>query len=394
MPKYYLDLAVLDETDPIASCKLGTSAIMSLSGNNIGNFAFRHALRFIVRDLHSYSLTLYPSYQRAAQLGQVDSTIVSCANWLGASQADEASNLNRARAFEATDASTVCFAIGVQAKSGADSVDLGPNTLRLAKALSERAKLLSVRDEMTQNVLEAAGITNTVVTGCPSNFINGDPELGKKVAARAAELLKHVASWRDVKSLICEFSGGSAESGRVLKHKLRLLDATPAHYVLQAPTLLPFTLRETREIPSVYKSNSPFGNEHKRLEITLRSKCIHFSSINAWMDYARTCDLSFGMRIHGNMIPLQAGVPSVLISHDSRTSGLGSVMGIPNVSAENFTGEVSSSPRFLLETVVKTMGDYDARRRVLAKTMVNYLSANNIAPHISLLTLAGETSEP
>lgn len=392
MPKYYLDLPVLDRTDPNASYRLNSEDIMSVTGQNIGNFAFRHALRYIVKDLYSYEICRYPAYLTAAREKKVDSSIVSCANWLGTSDQDEASNLNRAVTFEATDASTVCFGIGVQAKGGTKVAELRENTVRLAKALASRAKYLSVRDDVTQQTLAHFGIKNTVITGCPSNYINGDPELGKKVAQTAQNLLETVKTWRDLKSLICEFSGGNVASGQVLSAKLRLLEQTPAHYVLQAPTLLPFTLRETREIPSVYRSNHPFGEDVKRLELTLRSKCIHFSSIESWMDYARTCDLSFGMRIHGNMIPLQAGVPSALISHDSRTAGLADFMGIPQVSAEDFVGSYLQTPHKLLELIVEKMSVYDAHRKKLANVMTDYVTANGLDPHPSLLGLAGRAS--
>lgn len=393
MPKYYLDLPVLDRTDPNASYRLSSDDIMSVTGLNIGNFAFRHALRYIVKDLYSYEICRYPSYLTAAREGKVDSSIVSCANWLGTSDQDEASNLNRARTFEATDASTVCFGIGVQAKGGTKVAELRENTVRLAQALASRAKYLSVRDDVTQQTLAHFGIKNTVVTGCPSNFINGDPELGKKVAATAQELLDRVQTWRDLKSLICEFSGGNVASGQVLQTKLRLMEQTPAHYVLQAPTLLPFTLRETREIPSVYRSNHPFGDDLKRLELVLRSKCIHFSSIESWMDYARTCDLSFGMRIHGNMIPMQAGVPSALISHDSRTAGLANFMGIPQVSAEDFAANYAQTPHKMLELIVEKMSVYDAHRKKLANIMVDYVTANGVEAHPSLLGLAGRAND-
>lgn len=392
MPKYYLDLPVLDRTDPNASYRLNSDEIMAVTGQNIGNFAFRHALRYIVKDLSSYEICRYPAYLTAARAGKVESSIVSCANWLGMSDQDERSNLNRAVTFEATDASTVCFAIGVQAKGGTKVAELRENTVRLAKALAARAKYLSVRDEVTQQTLAHFGIKNTVITGCPSNFINGDPELGKKVAQKAQTLLDNVQTWRDLKSLICEFSGGNTASGQVLSTKMRFLEQTPAHYVLQAPTLLPFTLRETNEIPAVYRSNHPFGDDNKRLEMTLRSKCIHFSSIESWMDYARTCDLSFGMRIHGNMIPLQAGVPSALISHDSRTAGLADMMGIPHISAEDFAGGYSKTPHKMLEVIVEKMSVYDAHRKKLANIMTDYVTANGLDAHPSLLGLAGRAN--
>lgn len=393
MTRYYLDLPVLDSTDPVSSYRLGSEDIMDLTGRNIGNLAFRHALRFIIDDLHSYAATRYPGFQRAAQAGEVDETIVSCANWLGTRPEDERANLNRAEACEAAQAPITCFGLGVQASSDQTVIELGPNTLRLARVLSERAELLSVRDEATLRTLESAGIKNAVITGCPSNFINGDPELGAKVAKRATALIEAAPTWKDVKCLINEFSGGNPMSGRVLSTKLGMLETTPAHYVLQSPTLLPFCLRESDDIPAAYKSNNPFGNDQARLRSVLRSKCIHFSSINAWMDYSRTCDISLGMRIHGNMVPLQAGVPSILISHDSRTAGLGKTMGIPQISAEEFSDDLAGDPRPVLERIVEGMGRYDARRKMLATTMVEYLAANGVRPHKSILGLAGAMPE-
>ena len=389
MTRYYMDLPVLDRTDPVASYRLDTTELMSVTGQNIGNLAFRHALRFIVDDIAAYRLSRYPGYLAAARAGEISATVVSCANWLGTSERDEAANANRADTFAATDAPTVCFGLGVQAPHGAETVDLGPNTQRLAHVLSERARLLSVRDEVTQATLERYGITNTVVTGCPSNFINGDPDLGQSVAARAGYLLGRAQGWDDLRSLICEFSGGNAASGAVLRTCLRLMDSAPAFYMLQSPVLLPFVLRENRRVPDVYASNNPFPDEPGRLSKALSRSCLHFSSIEAWMDFARSCDLSFGMRIHGNMVPLQAGVPSILISHDSRTAGLGGIMGIPRIAAADFAGDVVEKPHRLLEIIAETMQHYDAHRHKLARVMHDYVTTNGLTAHPSLSRLAG-----
>ena len=45
---------------------------------------------------------------------------------------------------------------------------------------------MSVRDEYTADVLAKFGIKNTIVTGCPSNFINLDPRLGAKIIEKTA----------------------------------------------------------------------------------------------------------------------------------------------------------------------------------------------------------------
>lgn len=387
MSNYYLDLPVIGE---VPEAYLVNSAdLMSSTGINIGNLAFRHALRFILTDLDSFLPVRYLAYAQAANRGAVQRTLVSCANWLGTSDRDEASNLHRAQAIEASDAPTVCFGLGVQARAGDQRVDLGPNTRRLAKSLADRAKLVSVRDELTRRTLEEIGISNVVVTGCPSNFINSDPTLGHKIMLAAEQLRSQAPTWSQLRSMISEFSGGHPASGLVLRESLRLMAETPAFLVVQTPILMPLLLRESQDIPHPYLKNNPFGQDKHRLTQILKSSTLHFSSVAAWLDFSRTCDLSFGMRIHGTMIPLQAGVPSILVSHDTRTAGLAAQMGIPRLPAEEFAELCRPGPKRMLEMIIEQMEDYDKRRQTLARTMLDFLSENQMDAHPSLLRLAG-----
>lgn len=400
--KFYLDLPCIAEVP--AAYRVDSAGLMDLSGANLGNFAFRHALRFLVADFDAYRPERYIAYHAAAGRGEVTGAIVSCANWLGTSAQDEAANRNRARAFAATDTPTVCFGLGVQARAG-EVPELGPETRRLAEVLAERAALLSVRDTLTQRTLERIGITNTVVTGCPSNFINPDRDLGARIRARARALRAGLGAdgggndggsaggndggdWRRVRSLVCEFSGGHAASGKVLADTLRLMAHSPAFLVLQSPELLAFVLRETDALPPPYLAANPFAPDEDRLRQVLRACALHFASVEGWMDFARTCDIAFGMRIHGTMLPLQAGVPAMLVSHDARTAGLGAHMAIPQVSAQDFAALSRAGPGALLEAIDTAMAGYDARRAELARVMCDYLRTNGLAPHAAVAALA------
>jgi hypothetical protein len=283
----------------------------------------------------------------------------------------------------------VGFGLGVQARLDEGLPRLGPGTLRLARALAMRAPQLSVRDLLTQEVLKAQGVPNTVVTGCPSNFINPDPDLGARIAERARRQARRAGSWRDLRLCISEASGGHAASGQVLSGQLRLLDGGPAFYLIQSPALLAFVLGERGTIPQVYKTANPWKGESGRLTATLKATVLHFAHVDAWMDFARTCDLSFGMRIHGTMLPLQAGVPSALIAHDSRTIGLAEQMGIPWVSPETWLEMAAEGPAPLLTHIASAMDGYDARRKGLAQTMMAYLEVNGLPPTPGLARLAG-----
>lgn len=386
MRKLYLDLEYT--SDVPQAYRKSADELSQASGLNLGNFAFRHALRFLLQDLGEYTPVRWPTFNQIAQNEEISDVVVSCANWLGLSEADEASNLNRSRVIEMVDCNVTCFGLGVQAKLSATPPKLGPNTERLAKALAERGKLLSVRDQMTQDTLEAIGITNTVVTGCPSNFINSDPELGAKIVARARPMVRAALTWADLRTCISEASGGHPFSGRLIDQALTLMAETPAFYVVQSPALLPFLMGARDQIPASYRSNNSLGDE-AALARVLKAKTLHFSHMDAWMDFGRTCDIGFGMRIHGTMMPLQSGLPSALVAHDSRTIGLAEKMGIPWVSPEDFVKTYYRQPGALFGKIVEQMKGYDALRNELARTMLGYIETNGLAPSNDLRRLVG-----
>ena len=330
---------------------------------------------------------MWPEFARSFEQSQPERVLVSCANWLGLTDKDEADNLNRAKAIETVDCPVISFGLGVQARLEKEPPKLGSNTLRLAKALAERCEMLSVRDQLTKNTLEAAGIYNAVVTGCPSNFINTDPGLGKKIAARA-QLKMSSTDWSQLRINISEAQGGHPRSAQVLVKTMEILEDSPAFYLIQSPDLLPFLFGENEQIPGFYKNNA-FMDEPSRLSQLLRAKALHFVHMDAWLDFARTCDISFGMRLHGTVVPLQAGVPSALIAHDSRTVGLAEHMGIPWISPEDFVQSYAEEPALLLRFIADKMSGYDTRRRKLAAVMDGTIRANGLVPNEMLTRLAG-----
>ncbi len=387
MRKLYLDMKYSSGVP--GAYRMDPTTLSHAVGVNLGNLVFRHALRFILADFDSFEPVTGPEYKGIVASEKPGHVIVSCANWLGQTAKDERFNLGRAEMIESADCTVTAFGLGVQAPAmNADApIRLGPNSIRLARAISDRAPQFSVRDELTRKTLAAVGIDNAVVTGCPSNFINSDPDLGQQVAARAGRLAGQLTGWAQVRSAISEVTGGHVASGKVLSRQMRMLAETPAFYLLQTPELLPFLLGERTAIPDSYRNNNPFMGQSGLLTQTLKAKVLHFADVDAWLDFSRTCDLSFGMRIHGTMVPLQAGVPSMLVAHDSRTVGLASAMGVPWVSPEAFLALEEAGPRAMFEAVTAGIDGYDARRKVLAGLMKTLVEASGLRVHSDLLRL-------
>jgi hypothetical protein len=385
--RFHLDLPHLERVPH--AYRTGTFDFARAVGQNIGNLAFRHGLEFILRDIADYERYHFRDLKAVNAGAQVHHSVLSCANWLGTGKASEDMNALRIRALRLIDGPLVCFGLGVQAslEEGA-GVALGPHTRRLAAILSERSLCLGLRDETTQIVLADLGITNTVVMGCPSNFINCDPDLGAGIAALAAARAADAPAWTTTRSLISEYVPGHPAAVQVMAQKLHLMATSPAFYAIQTPVLMPFLFQENAEVPPRYTAAAPAGMTAAQLYNVMQAKTLHFSSVEGWMDMARTCQLSFGMRIHGTMLPLQAGVPSVLVRHDARTAGLAHSMAIPSLPPDAFIDSAASGPGALFAQIAQQMEEYDARRADLARVMLEFVRSHGLAPHDGLVTLA------
>lgn len=373
---YYLDLSNISHIPN--AYKWDSRNILGMSGANIGNFAFRHALN-IITDLSTFKAVGYKQLIEQNDREKAELIVASCANWLCASEFYESTNKTRVEALEQTDCPVVAFGIGAQAAKGATSLKLGKYTGRLAHILSERSKSISVRDEFTYDVLNSMGIKNAVVTGCPSNFINLEMGLGKLIAGKARLIQDENPNWSELKSHICEYNLGHKLSPKILELTLKILESSPSFYIIQAVTLFPWLFKEVEKIPEEYLNKGLYNRDNEvQMEKFLRSKVLHFSSIEGWLDFSRTADIAFGMRIHGNMIPLQSGVPSIVINHDSRTEGLCNFMGIPTVTPEEFVNGCDAGPSFLMEKVATAMEGYDLNRSRLAKIFKTHILDNGM----------------
>ncbi|TVR08197.1 MAG: polysaccharide pyruvyl transferase family protein [Planctomycetota bacterium] len=359
--------------------KLDADQLMKATGGNFGNLVFRHALKSILSKLDSFLPVTWPEARQFSSSEKVECVLVSCANWLGTSEEDERRNLGRAQIIESFDCPVVPFGLGVQAPSGAESVELGPNTRRLAEALSLKCNLMSLRDSLTARTLEGLGISNAIVTGCPSNFINPDPWLGKSIVERANGVAARVSSWGQVRTLISEVGTSNLRSRKSGLKSIEFLHRYPSFYVLQSPNMMEFMVGVERDIPAGYNLTEA-GITEAELRAILLSKAIYFTSVDAWLDFSRTCSFCFGNRVHGTMVALQAGVPSILIGHDARTEGLAKEMALPMVAEESFSADFWRSPREAMSLVINLMEEYDDRRSVLGSRFKLFVNENDLEP--------------
>lgn len=382
-PVLLLDLSVTHWVPGAAL--MSPSALDFLVRSNTGNFAFRYAVA--EQFFPGTPLGIFDEGQvLPARPGTV---VMACANWIGRSAEHELANERRFELLDRVHSPVVPFGLGCQLPLDAGFDDLGLATKKFLLRLCELAPSMSVRDEQTARLLEAIGYRSVHVTGCPSNFINPDPALGAAIIAATRRLLQRNATWDSIATCLTEYTGGYDFSSQVFEQHFAMMRDHMATYVVQDYPLLPVLMRHTDRLPQEYLPQQfpGTGATAHEMALVLRRCAVYFASYDQWLLQARRFDLGYGMRLHGNLTTLQAGVPSLVITHDARTIESSRTLGLPSVTAPEFLSLDLRTPRPLLERILDTASGYDARRRVLARRMHDHLRQASLAlpPTLSLL---------
>ena len=309
---------------------MSTERIFAQTGNT-GNLAFRYAI-----DKHLGRTASFVSWADSAEkvhaTGEI--AVLPCANQLGS----HANHSARAELISKLRIPVLAIGLGAQSKSTDEFPEVSADTARWVHAIAERraqgASNITVRGEFTRRVLERIGIRDGVeVLGCPSLFISDDRELGQTIAARLARTPRRIG--------VAASNPGRPVSIALERGLMAIAQQSGGSYVVQHP--LPFIKAARGEfadldaswqerIRAFVDSESPSDGAFR-----LPSNTALFFDVDAWMENLRRHDLVVGMRIHGTMLAIQAGVPALCVTHDSRTEELCQTMGIPNVSAHRLS---------------------------------------------------------
>ncbi len=306
---------------------------------NTGNLLFIHALR---RVLHYDALAHGRQFVPAELRDRHDGIVVAAANWLSPRH----SFAELATRIEATQLPCVVVGIGAQAPSEAEIPALQDGVLRLMKIASERSDSISVRGEYSAEVLAHYGIDNVTVTGCPSLLWNLD---------RSPRVAK---PQRRVTRVALNCSRGAPDE-RLFTRRARRVQTNRLNVLLPRLALhrgLDFVAQA--ELPDIYHAlgrrdedtvTKAFPDYLSRVYGTTDTRYLNdflahrtkvFFDVEAWLLYLTGQHLVFGTRLHGAIAGLLAGIPAVLVTHDTRTAEMARQASIPSVSAETVTEEI------------------------------------------------------
>lgn len=343
-------VAILGSSGFVASpFSHGMVRSLEFAGANTGNFVFQHAVRQMLGDsAEVYNLASGEDSiwnGPGSLLDAVDLVVLPAANHLRLDADWTAAN----RWLETIRKPFVIMGLGAQAdKSGdpdatAKALSTNASVVRMCELFAEKAVYVGVRGTFSQQVAKLMGISQADVTGCPSFMLSPRVDLGRRLDALLGRLRARPDGARF--ALMAEAPYNLFRSPDKLKLEQNLMSLTMRHraiYIQQSGGedallagmgLVPDANAE--RVRWQLEMMAP-GMNVAELAAYLRDHGRVFFSAPDWIEYMKKFDLSLGHRFHGNMATIAAGRLGVVLTHDSRTSELVSLMGIPSIDAHVF----------------------------------------------------------
>lgn len=225
------------------------------------------------------------------------------------------------------------FGIGAQAPVHG-KIQLSEETRAVLRLMSESTTSIGVRGAYSADVLWDLGIRNVRIVGCPTAFRLNDPDLRitlpplediRKVGvtirrevsdAYAKDIERYLRFHRDlVKAMAARFETVLLTQGEVEEKKLVLGNPVQREEAFAA-------LKDDHWTSSWY-----LDDEMQRL---YRQRLFYSDVVADYERLTRVQDLVLGYRLHGNLLALANGVPSIYCTYDSRTAEFSDTFKIPS----------------------------------------------------------------
>lgn len=223
---------------------------------------------------------------------------------------------------------------------------------------------MTVRGACTKRFLHNAGLTIGVEPiGCPSLFINTQPDLGATLQRKYRALVQKLRA------------GASIKVGILLGYKRQsYMDPALARFYIShhagSVHIMQWPYTEKQQfIKAVDALSSDAG-----VRAAVRNASRFFYEVGKWKEEVRGLDLVVGPRIHGSMIAIAAETPTVTIGFDARIKELCEAMKL------GCSATVGNDLAVTIEQVASSFDGaaFDANRRAVAARYVHLFGSAGI----------------
>ncbi|MBN0987001.1 polysaccharide pyruvyl transferase family protein [Amphritea pacifica] len=347
--------------------------LMQHSGQNLGNLAFWLGFTRLVG---GNVLQVRWNDNPEALKNRIDVLVIAAANFLM-----ESNDLSILRDLvEILDKPVLISGLVAQSEDESKIPELKDGTIGFLKAVSSRCENIGVRGDFSKKVCEYYDVKNITNLGCPSILINNNQNLGKEISLR----------WNEDPTHISSASASIKENLRSAESKLfNLIDHTNGKYIIQRPAALLKVIRHE----SLNETDLEYIEKFRKFinpEMTtsylynfLRKNSTYFTTAHSWLEYLKCTSHAVGTRIHGSILPISAGVPSICITHDTRTRELSKSVFIPSITSTEFS-QFDGTINDLFRTITfDEIGFYERRRELATNYERMFRSVGiNISAHL------------
>lgn len=232
------------------------------------------------------------------------------------------------------------FGIGAQAPVKG-KLELSEETKTVLHMMADSTASVGVRGAYSAQVLWDLGIKNVRIIGCPTAFRRNDPDLAitlpeletvreigitlrREVSATyAKDIQRYLTFHRDLVTQLAErFDAVLMAQGEVEEKKIVIGTDEQKEEAIAAL--------------KAHKSVSEWFFDEK-IEKLYRERLFYSDVVADYESLVRQKDLVLGYRLHGNLMALSNGVPSIYFTYDSRTVEFAETFQIP--SFDVFSGK-------------------------------------------------------
>jgi Polysaccharide pyruvyl transferase len=369
-------IAIISKTPRILDAYRHTpEELLVASGGNTGNLAFIHAVDSHIMDDKSYfDWDFDPDHLN----DRFDLVFLICANMIN----PEIDLTELADRFDRLKLPITAASLGVQGETDDSELGVSDSCVRFLHCLSSKSSSFGVRGIRASDCLSRLGIRNFRIIGCPSNFINPDRRLGSRIFSACGD--RHLISVAAHIDLL-----NKRDHQPVCTKLQNLCGGRRARYFVQSPgSYVDIALKSDPQFSerqiAVLTDTFGYRNDVPPLDF-IQDNLRCQMSVDHWLLDMRHYDCSIGPRLHGNIVAIQAGVPSLIVCHDARTEELAGTLAIPHVGVPEFLA--ADSIESIFEARMGLMQKYDARRHVLAVEYLGMLLDHGITVSPALLEL-------
>ena len=248
-----------------------------------------------------------------------------------------------------------CYIIGMGIRApyntdGSLSYSFDETVKRFISAVLDKSSTVGVRGQITAEYLSHLGfkIDNHIsIIGCPSMYFFGD-----KLKVRDTNI--------DKNSSICY----NTQTFKYPHFTSYLHDQAQ---LFQKHVLIP---QEVKELKFIYAGKKLKVKDISQEEISrmyLEEDCYFFNNVKSWLDFLKTVDFTFGLRLHGCIASLIMGNKVLLFPHDARQKELAEFHAIPSIPINKV-----STDKNIFELIERI--DFHSPEKVHKQNFDNYVN--------------------